>query len=38
MSHNPVVVHTFSLQFSPTRLVGYASDAISVRQNCTTMS
>ena len=28
ISHKPVVVHTLSLQFSATRFVGYASDAI----------
>jgi len=30
MSQNPVVVHTSSLQVFPTRLVGHASDAISL--------
>jgi len=31
MSQNPVVVHTFSLQVSPTWLVAHASDTISGR-------
>ena len=32
ISQNPVAVHTFSWQFTPTRLVGQASDAVSVRR------
>jgi len=31
MSQNSAVVHIFSKQVSPTRLVGQASDAISAR-------
>jgi len=38
MSQNPAVAHTFSLQVSPTGLVGHASDAISARYNCLPMS
>jgi len=34
MSQNPVVIHTFSSQFSTTRLVDQANDAVSVPWNC----